>query len=132
MPSKNLWGDFGSAEAIRTPTTVLNEQASALNVATKGVLRGKIEVESVRGEFQIVLSIVAPAINNYEFEVLQVSHGIELYPATVVAAWERHSADTGEVECENEDEFTRALARILGSDRVRRVISSLIAQSRSK
>jgi hypothetical protein len=108
----------------------LKEQASALSAATKGILEGKVIFDNTGVKFKIDMSIVAPAINNYEFEVVHVEHGVELYPATIVAAWERYELKMA-VECDNEDEFTKALANVLRSNRVTRAIRSLIAQSRA-
>jgi hypothetical protein len=131
MSSKNLWADITSAAPVRTPTTILKEQATALMEMTKGTLIGKVEVNSKPGsDFEIVLSIIAPAINNYRFEVVYVGHGIQLYPANVIAAWERFSSGK-EVKCQNEDELTDALGRILGSKEVTQVIMSLISQSKA-
>jgi hypothetical protein len=131
MSSKNLWGDVTSAAPVRTPTTILKEQATALTEMTKGTLFGKVNVSTdLEGGFEILLSIIAPAINNYTFEVVLVEHGIELYPAKMVAAWDRFKPGK-EVKCKNEDELTDALGRILGSDQVTRVIMSLISQSKA-
>jgi hypothetical protein len=109
----------------------LKEQATALTEMTKGTLYGKANLSTdPSGEFEIVLSIIAPAINNYTFEVVYVEHGIELYPAKVVAAWDRFTPGK-EVKCKNEDELTDVLGRILGSDQVKRAIMSLISQSKA-
>jgi hypothetical protein len=40
---KNLWGDIPHTDDLRTPYTLLNEQASLLIELTKGVLIGEIE-----------------------------------------------------------------------------------------
>lgn len=131
MSSKNLWGDLTSAVPVRTPTTILKEQATALTEMTKGTVFGKVKVStSTGGGFEILLYIIAPAINNYTFEVVFVEHGIELYPAKVVPAWDRYTS-AKQVKCKNEDELTDALGRILGSDQVTRVIMSLISQSKA-
>lgn len=129
MATQNLWGDIKAEESVRTPTNVLKEQAAALSQMTKGILYGKVEVGSRGNKFKIGLSIVAPAINDYEFEVVYVEHDIELYPVNVVAAWEPYESRK-RIECQNEEEFTVALGQILGSKRVSQVISSLIAQSK--
>ncbi|MCL5278490.1 MAG: hypothetical protein M1376_01115 [Planctomycetes bacterium] len=131
MTQESLWGEWGSLIPERTPTTVLKEQATALSELTKGVLFGRVVVNNLTsGKFDIVLSIVAPAVNDYEFDVLHVRHGIDLYPATVLIPPEP-SVPRKEVACTNEDELKTALASILGSDRVRQVIGALIAQSRA-
>lgn len=40
---KNLWGDIPNADELRTPYTLLKEQASLLIELTKGLLIGEIE-----------------------------------------------------------------------------------------
>jgi hypothetical protein len=129
MATKNLWGDIKAEATIRTPANVLKEQATALSEMTKGVLAGTVRSGTEYNKFKVGLSIVAPALNNYEFDVVEVEHGIELYPLKVTPAWEKYGF-TSSQECENEEEFVAALGGILGSDRVKRAINSLIAQSK--
>jgi hypothetical protein len=129
MTSKNLWGDLGLVEQIRTPTTILREQADALFKMTKGVLNGIVAFSNDRGKFTIVLSIVAPAINNYEVEVAQAEHSISLYPVGVIAAWDKY--DKKPVRCKDENEFTTELGRILRSERTTTIVTSLLAQSKA-
>jgi hypothetical protein len=104
----------------------LKEQARALSDATKGILQGKVEVGTRGNSFTIALSIIAPALNNYEYEVVRVQHGIELYPAQVVSASEARV-----MKCQDEEELTAALGSILGSEKTSSVIASLIAQSKA-
>jgi hypothetical protein len=127
MEAKNLWGDLELDKPIRTPVTILKEQASVLSALTKGILHGDIEVHTAQvNQFYIKMYIVAPAIGDYYFNVLDVSHGIDLYPATVIQLDPRK-----ETECQSEDELTAALGSILGSERIGRVIRSLVAQSKA-
>ena len=130
MSTKNLWGNLTAEESVRTPTNVLKEQAAALTEMTNGILRGRVWVSSKGEAFNIGLSIVAPAITNYVFEVVDVEHDIDIYPLTVIAAGERDEPKEF-IKCQDEEEFMAALGRILGSERIRRVISSLIAQSKA-
>ncbi|SRR5260221_8681887 len=128
--SKNLWGEISTEQLLRTPTSVLREQATALTKATKAILEGHVRVSSRDGLFAITLSIVAPTIDNYEFDVVYATHGVDLYPVTVAPDWDRYSRDA-QVDCDDEDELLAALEKILGSSRVQRVIKSLLAQSKS-
>lgn len=128
--AKNLWGNLDDIEPQRTPTTVLKEQASELTEATKGVLRGSVESGMRYGRFAASLAVVAPALNDYEFTVAEVSHNLDLYPARLVADWDKGQREAG-VECGSEAELEEALAQILTSERVRKAITSLIAQSKS-
>jgi hypothetical protein len=131
MSSKNLWGDITSGEPVRTPTTILKEQATALTEMTKGTLVGKVALGGDPGSgFEIALYVITPAINNYRFDVLYVMHGIELYPAYVMPAWDRFLKKE-RVQCQDENELADALGRILSSEKVTRSIKSLISQSKA-
>lgn len=46
MEAKNLWGDLGLDEVIRTPVDVLKEQATLLGTLTNGILHGEVKVHS--------------------------------------------------------------------------------------
>jgi len=125
MAINNLWGELKLDEPLRTPTTILKEQTTMLSTLTRGVLDGDVKVGAETNTFYIDLNIVAPAIDNYCFRVLEASHGVaDLYPVEV-----REDGSGKTVECANEEEFLKELARILGSDRIGRVIRSLVAQS---
>jgi hypothetical protein len=85
MEAQNLWGDLGLEELIRTPVDILKEQANLLSTLTKGILFGDIKInKGTAGEIYLEMSIVAPAMDNYRFNVLDIKHGLELYPAIVV------------------------------------------------
>jgi hypothetical protein len=128
MEAQNLWGDLGLEELIRTPVDILKEQANLLSTLTKGILFGDIKInKGTAGEIYLEMSIVAPAMDNYRFNVLDIKHGLELYPAIVV----QPNSNEKRIECQNEEELTAALGDILGSERVRRVIRSLVAQSKA-
>lgn len=130
MAPQNLWGEFPNVEDVRTPTIVLKEQAAQLSTATKGVLRGKVSVRQSGGWFTLQLRVVAPAIEGYEYTVLDVMHPIDPYPLTIVSNWDKGRREDG-VKCNNEDEFVAALAAILQDDRVKRIVAALLAQSKA-
>ena len=129
MLEKNLWGQLPIEDEIRTPTHILKEQATILTDMTKGVLQGEVSVGQDGGRFELNLYIVAPRIENYTFTVAWCSHGLDLYPVRVNPGWDR--AYTARIECANEEEFESALKSILSSDKVRRVVSTLLGQSRA-
>ncbi len=131
MNSRNLWGPLPATEQIITPTQILKEQATQLGDMTKGILYGNVSVTAAHGEFFLVqLAIVAPFIDNYTYLAVQVEHGPQLYPATVRPGYNLYDKNLA-VECENQDEFEKAVGNILSSDHMQRIIRSLLAQSRS-
>jgi hypothetical protein len=128
MASENLWGDLPDLKEIRTPASILKEQGTRLTEMTNGVLRGKTTIQqSTPGRFTLELRMVASALQGYEYTVVKISHGIDLYPLTV-------SADISDVpfrnRCENEGELLAALKAVLTSEKTRAVMTALLAQSK--
>jgi hypothetical protein len=151
--NKNLWGDLPSIETIRTPYTLLKEQASILTEITKGLLIGEVIHNQKDKLFVLILRIKAPSLNNYSYSVLEVQYPINLYPVFVknfasvnFNSVEKNLMNTannplmslvdyggwlenqGYSKCSSEEEFENTLGQILSSQEVKRVISALLAQ----
>lgn len=144
--SKSLWGDLPLAETVRTPLIILREQATILTQMTNGLLTGVVS----KGRFNLVddpydlpfedpasppipmfratLSIEAPALDGYIFQVLQTDYQLALlYPISVydVVSKTNHT-------CADENEFLAVVGVILSSEGVRHAIGMLLSQSRSE
>jgi hypothetical protein len=130
MSPKNLWGKLPDTETITTPTTILKEQAAELTEMTKAVLLGDVTVVQQYSKFELQLIIRVPLLDNYEYVVLYATHTLDLYPVTVSPGWDRYTAKS-QVTCTNREEFESAVGTILSSDKMRQVLTSLVAQSRS-
>ena len=130
MTTQNLWGELPNVDDVRTPTTILKEQAAQLSAATKAVLRGRAAVTQSSGWFLLQLRIVAPVLDNYEYTVLDVAHGVDPYPLTLTPIWNKNRREGG-VRCNTEVEFLEAVAAVLQDDRTRRVVGALLAQSKA-
>ena len=124
MSTKNLWGDLKDLETVRTPKTVLKEQAQILTEATDGILVGDVRESEIRGEFLIYLEIKVPALNNYTYTVMSVRHSIDMYPARVNA----EKPNVSQV-CDNEEDFTGVVETVLSSDEMKTIVSRLLAQA---
>jgi len=129
METKNLWGNLDLDVPLRTPATVLKEQANMLSSITNGVLSGDVRVSQTSKAFLTEMYIVAPAINNYEINILDIESDslVGLYP--VIVRPQLGESDQG-IECQNEEELTTVLEGILGSKRIKQAIRSLVAQSK--
>lgn len=125
--AKNLWGSLPNVEKLRTPHTVLQEQASLLAELTGGLLLGQVHRDQAASSFKLTLRINAPALNNYSYTVLKVSHPIELYPLHV----DNETRASATKKCNTEEEFEQVLGSILASNEVQRVIAGLLAQIRA-
>ena len=151
----NLWGDL-PVEDFRTPHVVLREQASILTEKTEGKLVGNV----VKGKFSSVsyptinaelsgvtpkmsnklkdkrnkyaltsrLEIVVPSINNYSISIVEIDCPLEMYPSRIMNLV---IDDYQYQECRTEVELKQALAEILSSDRVRKIIAGLLTEIRA-
>jgi hypothetical protein len=125
MSEGSLWGDLSTLKTIRTPKTILAEQAEILNQATKGLIRAEIMSSQGGENLTYSLTIIAPILNNYRYLVCNVQHDINIYPCKIF------SNATGIWEaCPNEQTLMVKLAAILGGDKTRLVIESLLSQSK--
>lgn len=128
MEATNLWGDLGLEEPVKTPTEILKEQAVMLTSLTNGILNGSVSVEGHGKHFDIILSIIAPAIGGYKLDILRVEHDLNDYPVEIINLIDDQRR---EHYCSDEQELLEALGKILGSEQIRRIIRSLVAQSRA-
>ena len=90
--AKNLWGDLSSLATVRTPKTLLEEQANVLTEATAGLLMGRVydlaplgrdprvSLSDDRAKFRYDFDVLVPALNNYRYTILSVYYPLELYP----------------------------------------------------
>ena len=109
---------------MRTPLGILREQAAALTKATNGVLVGAVETER-RGDHLILkLEIVAPALNDYRYRILNYQQPIGLYPGKF------YGYGTDPTEVSDEANFVSAIKHILASEAIKKVLKSLLAQTR--
>lgn len=125
MAERNMWGDFKDLEKIKTPTVYLREQADVLSKNTNSVLMGGVTTEvSPSGRFRVDLDIVAPALNNYRYTVVTIRHSLKIYPLQLT-----DTTNNLAFECKDEEQLLSKLESILSSPSIKRVISTLIAQS---
>jgi len=128
MQAENLWGEIPKKGNLRTPIAILREQATLLGQATNNVLQGDVSMgrDTFGPEFQISLSIVAPALDDYRIFLVRVTHELMLYPLTVFDL-----VNDAQYDCDDEETFRRALKQILSSQGTHRIIDSLLSQSQA-
>ncbi len=126
MQSENLWGDIPKTGNLRTPITILREQASLLSQATNNVLEGDVSVGREASDFSFTLYIVAPALKYYRYGILKVTHEMTLYPL-----WVNSLVDDQTFTCGDEKQFKEVLTDILSSPHTHQVIDSLLSQSQA-
>jgi hypothetical protein len=143
MGKKSLWAEVEDIPTIKIPAFILKEQAELLGETTNSILRG--DVKSFRASLRFFddmpsetivvdktgsllgfsLIIIAPQMNYYEYCVLTIAYDpVEVYPVYFESV-----VLSGIHQCRDESEFNDYLKKILSSERIKRVIMSLIAQS---
>ena len=127
MGETSLWGDLTRLQQIRTPKTILVEQANILNQATKGVVRAEVASSGAgpAPNLSHALNLVAPALGNYTYTVATVIHDINIYPCKLLNPIVNRVED-----CADEADLKRKLAAVLSDPKTLRVIESLLSQSR--
>ncbi len=146
MTTTNLWGDLSTLEVVRTPKSILEEQAAVLRQATQGMLTAEVvdagwrtvsgkhgsllnfpfdNAKDTAKNFAYDFELVAPAMN-YRYTLLTVVHDIDLYPVQLVGP-----AIPGSARCDDEDAFVVRVQEILSSDKTRRVLSRLLSQTQT-
>jgi len=114
----------------RTPLAILKEQATQLGTRTKNLLEGRVTTRMYKqGEdalFVHTFSIAAPTLDGYTYRLLEVKHGLDLYPLTVGFA-----PVFVEEDVTSEAAFIEYLRTVFASDQTRHVIGTLLAQVQS-
>jgi hypothetical protein len=113
-------------EALRTPLTILREQATALTEQTKGTLIGEAEVLNQQDKgLSIGLSIRVPALNDYKYRILTYDQPVMMYPGTLKGNLGAPGIDV----IQNEDQFVEQLKGLLSSQAAQRLLTSLLVQA---
>ena len=131
---ESLWS-IPTANDVRAPLTIMKEQATALTEQTKGSLVGWVETTAYGdGDLAISLSIQAPSLNNYKYRLMTYIQPITMYPGRLASGVPKASGANvyvppQSIKVEDEGEFLAALKRLLSSDEVKHLLSSLLLQA---
>ncbi|HEV2989183.1 MAG TPA: hypothetical protein VG759_12135 [Candidatus Angelobacter sp.] len=120
----NLWPEFVEPE-ILTPLSILKAQAASLGAQTSHLLEGETTSRSTsRGGFEHKFYIYAPTLD-YRLEILRIDHPLDFYPM-------KGSAWGGEfLDINDEQQFLQWIKNVFSSERTRKAIQSLLAQTKS-
>lgn len=126
---QNLWPETVGNTNIVMPKEILLKQAQYLSEMTKNLLTVQVRSGrsvSVKGDNSLShdFIIVAPALGNYQFTLLKVTHDFSIYPLSVIDALENLS-----YQANNEANFIEILRRIFSGSKTQNAINVIIAQS---
>ncbi len=140
--SPDLWGQLPVPEKIKTPYTILLEQAQILRDKTNGILIGSVKrgnplitgfsmgrerEELAKEYFTVFFSVNSEIIPNYTYTILIIRHPVQIYPLTV-----KDEVNDIAYECKTESDLIDALGITLSSNKVMAVLGGLISLSNSE
>lgn len=120
----NLWPEFALDEVIRSPKTILNEQAEFLAKGTKNLLTANVRTApSNGGGILYFFEIIAPNLNGYKYSLFYIlQRDVFFYPCNF----------NGQFDIDSEEMLLHELKDLFNADSTKKVISSLLAQSKSE
>jgi hypothetical protein len=118
--SEDLWPPDIADEIPVTPASILKAQASRIGEKTKNIIEGRVDTTSSGEGMVHSFRLVAPALDNYSYELFRITHSIRLYPVTVMYSGR---------SLRSEQELVAWLRELLSSPETKRIVGSLIAQS---
>ena len=129
----------------RSPYTILREQASILSEKTLGIVQARVfqlewEAAKRRSEgsglvgyqdsFAYSFDLVAPAMNDYTYQLLVVSFTADFYPCTLIPHREIFPDSVGDINIADENHLLENLREIFSAPKTQKVIEAIIAQSK--
>lgn len=128
METENLWPSFEDLPSEKSPTFFLKEQGNYLSKTTKNLL--KVDVITNRNpseihRFYTEFHIVAPMLDNYDYELFYIDHDIFNYPCDVTFGDKKYKAI-------DEQELLAHMKEIFNSPKTKKLIISLLNQSKEK
>lgn len=143
---EDLWPQELEAAKIRTPVSILKEQASLLGQKTKNLVEGRVAITEKGTNLSYSFSLVAPALNNYRYLLFTISHDIRMYPLFISVEeeilaeinpelFEEWGTSAGLLasshteKAENEAEFLELLKRIFSATKTKQLIAAMLSQS---
>lgn len=130
---KNLWPEKFEEDQRVSPKSILEEQAKLLPSLTDGIVYAEVD-EIEHPEFAFRFNILGKFIENYRFEVLRLFHDIMLYPVGISLdegiRKELGLNPGGLNKIGSPEELENFLGLVLKSERLKKVIGSIIRLSR--
>ncbi len=132
MPEQDvdLWpSDLGLEALPRSPVTILRQQAAALSAKLDNRIQARIHsTPAGYGDRQINIKLrhrmvlVVPNLEDYELDLLNVSHGDNVYPVFAQLKDQHPAAEIG-----SEKELLEWLRVSFASETTRRALGSLLS-----
>ncbi len=143
---EDLWPQELEATKMRSPVSILKGQASLLGQKTKNLVEGHVAISEEGTALSYSFFLVAPALNNYRYLLLTMSHDIRMYPVSIfveeeilaeinpelVKKWGTAAgilASSHSERAENEAEFLELIKKIFSATKTKQLIAAMLSQS---
>ena len=134
----DLWpDDIAVADSSKFPVIILRQQATLLGQKTQNIVEGEvrsifddIHASPKKTYFGHEFNIVAPALGNYRFRLFNLEHSDDVYPSTIYISEEREEGEKA-IIVESDEGLIEALREIFATEKTKRIIHALIAQSQA-
>jgi hypothetical protein len=135
----DLWPEDISASSTKTPLAILTEQAALLGRKTNNFVEAKVKQSPLpQANFFSYQFLIEAKTLGYTYRPFEIKHSIDLYPVDVVLL-DSDIADNilgratsdgkmTTLELKTESQFIDSLREIFKSEKVKKVISALLAQ----
>jgi len=120
---EDFWGEI-EVGGTQTPSLILKQQAALLGEKTKHMLEAKVRARASDGDFHYSFELVAPALDNYTYQLFQVRHGADLYPVFA-------ELSPFEEKLMTENQFKDWVHNKLSSPDTKRIVANLLNLARS-
>jgi hypothetical protein len=119
----NLWPpDFGQEEKL-APVAVLRQQGTALGERTQNIIVGRVFTTGNSAGFRHQFVLYCPPLG-YQIEIFAVEHSLDFYPVRIV----QHGQEA--LTAADPDDFAKKLGQVFSSEPVKKIVRSLLAQSK--
>jgi hypothetical protein len=114
-----------AADDIVTPVSILRRQAALLGEKTQQLVAADVSTAATGAKMEHSFRLVAPALNNYRYELFSVVHKVdELYPLT---GYFRESPPR---RIADQSDLVEWLKEVLSSESTLKRIDALMAQAK--
>lgn len=123
IKTENLWPDFSLEEIVRSPKTILEEQAQFLAKGTKNILTANVRTETFdNDEIRNIFQLIAPKLDGYKYTLFTVTQK-SIHPFPCKLDGEKSYS------IQNEENLVEKLKSIFSSNETKEIINILISQS---
>ncbi len=122
VQQEDYWPTLLGETTVITPVTVLKEQAALLGRKTQNLIVGRVESRPEEGKFRHILYLMIPTLSNYRYFLLSITHDLSTYPLKI-----NDATSSTAISADDLEDFRTKLKEILSSDRVKRIIETLLS-----